>query len=96
LLLYQQSHPSGRWLRQAGRGAQWVKESLRPWDPALAPNGQQQAQSAAKRLRQARDVKGFSYELPTFFGRCQDYGEKYGKMMKNGKECPRRKLSSEG
>ena len=60
-------------LCQAGRGAEWVKESLRPWDPALAPNGQQQAQSAAKRLRQA----GMS-RLPS-----GNIGKDW-KMMENG------------
>eukprot|EP00913_Durusdinium_trenchii_P011186 g10507.t1 len=38
---------------KAGRGAAWISASARPWDPPLAPNGRQQAQSAATRLRQA-------------------------------------------
>ncbi|CAK8994083.1 unnamed protein product [Durusdinium trenchii] len=37
---------------KAGRGAAWISASARPWDPPLAPNGRQQAQSAATRLRQ--------------------------------------------
>lgn len=41
--------------RKAGQGAQWVQEAARPWDPPLAPNGRQQAQSAAKRMKQAQD-----------------------------------------
>ncbi|CAK8993130.1 Protein TANC1 [Durusdinium trenchii] len=37
---------------KAGRGVAWISASARPWDPPLAPNGRQQAQSAATRLRQ--------------------------------------------
>ena len=43
---------------QAGRGAHWIRESSRPWDPPLAPNGKKQAESAAKRLRQAGGTLG--------------------------------------
>ena len=30
---------------KASKGAEWVQSHPRPWDPALAPNGQQQARS---------------------------------------------------
>eukprot|EP00930_Biecheleria_cincta_P042265 TRINITY_DN29075_c0_g1_i1.p1 TRINITY_DN29075_c0_g1~~TRINITY_DN29075_c0_g1_i1.p1 ORF type:complete len:365 (-),score=50.16 TRINITY_DN29075_c0_g1_i1:616-1662(-) len=52
--------------QKAGRGLEWVSKATRPWDPQLAPNGQDQAKAAAKRLKDELAIAGIRQPIKIF------------------------------
>lgn len=49
-----------------GKGREWVSNATRPWDPKLAPNGQQQSNAAAKQLKDVLGTAGIRQPTKIF------------------------------